>query len=243
MATTRLRWRRYWALVSIAAFLLLALALASQFRSIALQISEETTVITEPLKSDGKQVDYFAALEQETYPETIATDENGYRLILDRLGPSPETEPWQFEQLCEKLGLSSSEVRRDMTYQEPYNFMTACVESPQFGDAEKAIVARLQARYRPETRQSDASDQGQPLAGQGRLLMTAALPANLPCTQQAGHVPGQPGTRHGCRERAPGSGRVCGRHRSSVPVGHSNWTKRPCARIVTAWRRGCGLNE
>jgi hypothetical protein len=66
MATTRLRWRRYWALVSIAILLMLALALASQFRSIALQISEETTVITEPLKSDGKQVDYFAALEQET---------------------------------------------------------------------------------------------------------------------------------------------------------------------------------
>ncbi len=71
----------------------------------ALRISKETTYITEPLKSDGQQVDYFAALQKATYPANIATDENGYRLILRHLGKGLETEPWYFVQECEELGL------------------------------------------------------------------------------------------------------------------------------------------
>ena len=32
------------------------------------------------------KVDYMAAWEKETYPENMATDENGYRLIVQHLG-------------------------------------------------------------------------------------------------------------------------------------------------------------
>ncbi|MDY0167247.1 MAG: hypothetical protein RBS80_11935 [Thermoguttaceae bacterium] len=34
-----------------------------------LRPSKETTYVTGPLKSDGKQVDYFMAIRQETRPE------------------------------------------------------------------------------------------------------------------------------------------------------------------------------
>lgn len=50
------------------------------------RISKETTYMTEPLKADGKQDDYFAAIQQAAYPANTATDENGYRLIERHLG-------------------------------------------------------------------------------------------------------------------------------------------------------------
>jgi hypothetical protein len=49
-------------------------------------ISSETTYITEPLRKDGRGVDYFAALESRYYPETMQTDDNGYRIIARALG-------------------------------------------------------------------------------------------------------------------------------------------------------------
>jgi len=44
-------------------------------------VSEETTVITEPLKSDGKTVDFFRAIQTMTEPE-IPANENGFRDIV-----------------------------------------------------------------------------------------------------------------------------------------------------------------
>ncbi len=57
------------------------------FRDRPLQISEETTYITEPKTADGKRVDYFKALEERYYPPEMQTDRNGYRMIVRALGP------------------------------------------------------------------------------------------------------------------------------------------------------------
>jgi hypothetical protein len=66
--------------VMAVAFLLLA-AVATFFSSRPLQISHDTTYLTGPLMSNGKRIDYFAAIEQAIRPENAATQHNGYRLL------------------------------------------------------------------------------------------------------------------------------------------------------------------
>ncbi len=131
--------RRQWGcivvLLGAMAVLLIAVGYVCVFQSVPLRISKETTYITGPLKADGRQVDYFAAWEQETYPENIATEENGYRLIVEHLGKAVETEPGHFAQVCEKLGLSADTLKPDMTLQEPFAFLDAYVKSAEFDEA------------------------------------------------------------------------------------------------------------
>ena len=122
-----------------------ALTVARLRRAEPLRISEETTYITEPLKSDGKQVDYFAALQQATYPANIATDENGYRLIVRALGKSPGAEPAHFAAICQQLGLAPESIRPEVTYRDPHDFLTVYVDGEEF---DKTLLDRV----RPEKR-------------------------------------------------------------------------------------------
>jgi hypothetical protein len=140
---TRTR-RRQWGCASVLLGLIVALLLTTAylclFRSVPLRISKETTYITEPLKSNGKEVDYFVAWEEAAYPEGIATEKNGYRLIIQHLGMSTELEPALFGQLCEKLGLAADSIHPDMTFEEPFAFLKAYVESEEF---DESIIDRL----------------------------------------------------------------------------------------------------
>lgn len=72
-----------------------------------LQISTETTFITKPLTSDGKQIDYFQALENLLNPSGMKTNNNGYRLFLRSFGlPKHEfSSDSMRKQFYEKLGL------------------------------------------------------------------------------------------------------------------------------------------
>ena len=135
--------RRQWicigAALSLLALLFLAAAYICLFRRVPLQISRETTCITGPLKSDGLRVDYLAAWEQETYPKDIATDRNGFRVIVEHLGDSPYAVPWHTTQICRKLGLSG-EPRPDMTFVGPDDFLEAWLESD---DCDEELVGAL----------------------------------------------------------------------------------------------------
>ncbi len=126
-------------LIFLGAAGLAALAAAAVYVNLAgsrpLRVAKETTYITEPLKSDGKQVDYFAAIRQAARPENAATDENGYRLIVRHLGKGPEAEPWYFARLCEELGLDAGSLRPDTPYQETYVFLDAYVKSDRFEES------------------------------------------------------------------------------------------------------------
>jgi len=104
---------------------------------VPLEISKETTYVTEPLKSDGKQVDYFAAWEQETYPENMATEENGYRLIVQHLGTAADASPSHSVQISHKLGLGAGEFQPDMAFEEPGGFLQDHVSS---GDFDRALI-------------------------------------------------------------------------------------------------------
>lgn len=87
-----------------------------------LHISEETTRITEPIRADG-QIDFFKAYEKRVYPPELATDENGYRLFVQKFGDvASEIEithsgnkSFYVNQKAEKLGL-------DPTKLPPVNF-------------------------------------------------------------------------------------------------------------------------
>jgi hypothetical protein len=97
-----------------------------------LRLAKETTYIVEPLKSDGRQVDYFAAIQEITCPPNIATDENGFRLIVRHLGKSPDSEPEHFAGICRELGLDLGAIQPDMSYQEPFDALKAYIESDAF---------------------------------------------------------------------------------------------------------------
>ena len=121
--------RPLWICGGIVLVLVAAAAYVNLAHSRALCISRETTYITEPLKSDGKQVDYFAALQKATYPPDIATENNGFRLLVQHLGPSPNTSPEHFASLCDQLGLDAKSIRPDTTYQDPYEYLGSFCET------------------------------------------------------------------------------------------------------------------
>jgi hypothetical protein len=136
----RKQWGCVLVLLGLIAMLLLVTAYVCLLQTVPLQISKETTYITEPLKSDGKQVDYFAAWEQEAYPDNIATEENGYRLIVRHLGTGPDATPWHSAQISQKLGLDAESIHPAMTLQEPYGYLAAYVKSKGF---DEALVEKL----------------------------------------------------------------------------------------------------
>ncbi len=126
--------------LGLIAIVLFAAAYVYLFRAVPLQISKETTYITEPLTSGGKQVDYFAAWEEETYPENIATEENGYRLIVQHLGTGPEATPSHSAQIIRKLGLAAGAIQPDMALEQPYDYLAKYVKSEDF---DEALVEKL----------------------------------------------------------------------------------------------------
>lgn len=81
------RWRRRIGIAFLAIAIFGAAFWWFLVRCDPLTISPETTYMTEPLTSDGR-IDYFAYLES-LRPKNIATDENGYRVILREMGLSP----------------------------------------------------------------------------------------------------------------------------------------------------------
>ncbi|MCU0963339.1 MAG: DUF1559 domain-containing protein [Pirellulaceae bacterium] len=141
-------------------FLLVASLIGSQFISAPLRIARETTYVTQPLTPDGERVDYFAAIEREFYPANLATEENGYRLIFQRLGPAPDAPAWQIDQICEKLGLDPVQLRPDVKFEEPDTFLRAYLHRPEFSEADAQLIDQLRARYRPSALDAQLEDEG-----------------------------------------------------------------------------------
>jgi len=144
--------------------------IANLFISKPLRIAKETTLITEPLTSDGTQVDYFAELERESYPRNMATDENGFRMLVQHVDMASAYKPWQFKQVCEKLGLDADTIHPDMAYEDPYGCLRDYVTR---GEYDEAVVARLLARNKSNSLRADAemsvdeSGKGEVEAGDG----------------------------------------------------------------------------
>lgn len=91
-----------------------------------LHISEETTRITGPLTPDG-QIDFFKAIEELNYPPELATDDNGYRLFIQKFGDvasevefsrNPDKD-FYTKQKAEKLGLDPATLPKPNFLVEP----------------------------------------------------------------------------------------------------------------------------
>lgn len=132
--------------------LILVYEIANLFLSKPLRIAKETTLITEPLTSDGKQVDFFARLERESYPSNMATDENGFRMLVQHIDMASEYEPWQFKQVCEKLGLDADTIHPDIAYEDPYGYLSDYMARGKF---DETVVERLLARSKSNTLRAD----------------------------------------------------------------------------------------
>ncbi|MDR2705213.1 MAG: hypothetical protein LBC02_05485 [Planctomycetaceae bacterium] len=78
-----------------------------------LVISEQTTRITEPLTANG-QVDFLRYLEETYYPKESATEENGFRLFVQKFGYIFTEDNLHKQQMSSKLGLDTS-VKPTMT--------------------------------------------------------------------------------------------------------------------------------
>jgi hypothetical protein len=123
--------RRFWGLVAVglvAMFLVTAAGIYYGYvTDVPLRISRETTYITEPLTADGKRVDYFAAAEQLCYPPEMATDENGFRMIVQALGVGDEFTEEQRREIYEKLGIDPN-VAPTMSYMSPVEVLQVYAE-------------------------------------------------------------------------------------------------------------------
>jgi uncharacterized protein DUF1559 len=143
----RKQWGVILALLGLMAILLAATGYVCLLRSVPLRISKETTYITEPLKSNGKEVDYFVAWEQASYPEDMATEDNGYRLIVQHLGNSADRTPECFRQVCEKLDLNAATIKPDMTLEDPDDILCSYADS---GERDEELIAKLWNERRSE---------------------------------------------------------------------------------------------
>lgn len=101
-------------------------------------VSRETTYLTEPLKSDGKRVDYFTGIEAMLYPENMQSDENGARLMVatfgapnlleKHIGEGEEVTPDETEkayalQYYEKLGLDPN-LEPQLKFSDPIRLLS-----------------------------------------------------------------------------------------------------------------------
>ena len=89
----------------------------SWFTDQPVRISKETTFITEPLTADGTEVDYFKAMELQTYPPEMQTDDNGYRLLARSLVVDKNATPHRHETRYQKLGLDPILDKPTMEYE------------------------------------------------------------------------------------------------------------------------------
>ena len=98
--------------IAMLALMFAAFAIVVNLPGGTLKISKDTTYITGPLKSDGKTIDYLAAAENMYYTPTMKTDENGFRLIVQKLGADAvllsydSGSPEHTRQMYEKLDLT-----------------------------------------------------------------------------------------------------------------------------------------
>ncbi len=118
---------------------------------VPLEISPETTYITEPLTADGTRVDYHAAIERIRDVEGMNSEENGFRLLIQELGVAADTTPEERQQIYDQLGLDPTSTMT-VTYEDPHSVLHDYV------DAEEA-AGRLPPGTVPHTLRYDLSSQ------------------------------------------------------------------------------------
>lgn len=133
------RRRICWKILGVGVLVAVLFFVVTQYRDIPLIESAATTIYTTPRKSDG-QVDFFRCLENANYPESMATEENGFRLVLENVNVSNEITTPELEELCSKVGLAISEIDPKLNYVGPYEYGAKYFSSEDF---DESLVRRL----------------------------------------------------------------------------------------------------
>ena len=103
--------------------LLLILFWFNIVRSVPPKVAPEITYITEPRTPSGLFVDYRQAIEQAMYPPEMATDDNGYRMVMRALGPMEKTSDEYTQQRYEKLGLDFIRDMPTLPFVDQYGYI------------------------------------------------------------------------------------------------------------------------
>lgn len=112
--------RMYWRKIIVPILFLIALVIFllwwNLFRSVPLRISKETTYLTEPIRSDGKGIDYLAAIKTPRFQKDLQADENGIKILARSIFCRADfLSCWNgdkkiFMRFCQGLGLNESEL-------------------------------------------------------------------------------------------------------------------------------------
>lgn len=109
------------------------------FRGVPMVVAPETTLITEPLREDGKMVDFFKAIEDLSELNAPA-EQNGFTDVLKTYGKAMfeaegrPTRTWQYEETCKKLGLDP-EAQVQAVFEKPNDYVS--------GRADAELLAKL----------------------------------------------------------------------------------------------------
>lgn len=193
--------QRFWvwlvAFVIGLVFVFTVLFYFSYVLDVPLEISPETTYITEPLMADGTRVDYFAAIEQIRDVEGMNSEENGFRLLIQEMGVAADTTPEESLQIYDQLGLDPKSAMT-VTYEEPDSVLHDYV------DAEEA-AGRLPSGISANTFRNELSRQlDQPWTREQLPMMadwldrnTAVLDVVVDAVRRPTFIVPLPRTEHG----------------------------------------------
>ena len=131
---TRRRYSLRWIIGTIILlFVIAAILAANQYRDVAIINSEETTLYTTPLKENG-DVDLLAAFEAEHDSPDLATEANGFRMILQNMKFSEGLLGDDFKDVCKRLGLDPTKVHPNLNYTDPYYFFADYFNSTSYDE-------------------------------------------------------------------------------------------------------------
>ena len=114
-------------------FVIAGLYSLNLFLDVRLKVSEETTLFTGPLKPDG-QIDYLKVYEDKYSTADLATDRNGFRLIMQKVDLGEVLKGNNLIEVRRKLGLEPEPKTKLLSFTDPMIFAGKYAESDQRDD-------------------------------------------------------------------------------------------------------------
>ncbi|MCL2119516.1 MAG: hypothetical protein FWH27_13930, partial [Planctomycetaceae bacterium] len=132
-------------------------------RSVPPRVAPEITHITEPRTPDGRFVDYMAAIEAMVYPPEMATDENGYRMVMRAIGPMEKSLlPEHTQRRYEKLGLDFILDKPTLAFADQYTFFDSRYKyRPEDFDEILANMKKIRGEPEPDVNEEVVGYGGQ----------------------------------------------------------------------------------
>lgn len=156
----------------IGAFVLFFFAWLQLGESVPLEISQDTTFLTEPLKpgTGPPRIDYLRVLEERNYPPQMKTDENGWRFLVRNIefpelfGQGSDPMDWATQQqYFEKLGLAPFITPPPLRIESPVEALKhiESTQPEQFEKMKTVFLEKLRLRKTETQRQLEELEKTQ----------------------------------------------------------------------------------